>query len=209
MICSLNEVDATLRKAAVGAGLMVGLADAVAAAGVWLCAQELDGVGSVLDAVLNPDPVRQPNTKTPGDGSTLTFSGTSVGWCGPSVFEVLEGTGIDRVVVETPDAPLLLVGFAGVAAQTTGRSYTLNDGTGNSVHVAAQAWSGSAPLTGATQLEAACSTWVPTAEKSLPNGVVVNADAWASALSLAQRTYVPATEESRLHGAGAGLTDND
>lgn len=209
MICSLNEVDATLRKAAVGAGLMVGLADAVAAAGVWLCAQELDGVGAVLEAVLNPDPVCQPRTKTPGDGSTLTFSGTSVGRCGPSVFEVLEGTGIERVVVDTPDAPLLLVGFAGVAAQTAGGSFMLNDCTGNSVHVAARAWSGSAPLTGATQLEASRSTWVPAAERSLPNGVVVNADAWASALSLAQRTYVPATDESRRRGAGAGLTDND
>ena len=32
---------------------------------------------------------------------------------------------------------------------------------------------------------------------------------WAALLAFAHRTYAPATEESRLRGAGAGLSDND
>ena len=34
-------------------------------------------------------------------------------------------------------------------------------------------------------------------------------EAWATLNRLAHRTYAPATEESRLKGAGAGLSDND
>jgi len=32
---------------------------------------------------------------------------------------------------------------------------------------------------------------------------------WSEIGALAARTYVPASEQSRLAGAGAGLTDND
>ena len=39
--------------------------------------------------------------------------------------------------------------------------------------------------------------------------VQVSPDDWAVLKGLAQRTYVPATDESRLRGAGAGLDDND
>jgi len=37
----------------------------------------------------------------------------------------------------------------------------------------------------------------------------VNPADWAAATRLAEKTYVPASESSRLGGAGAGLTDND
>jgi len=37
----------------------------------------------------------------------------------------------------------------------------------------------------------------------------VRADALARLERLARRTYAPATERSRMAGAGAGLTDND
>ena len=37
----------------------------------------------------------------------------------------------------------------------------------------------------------------------------VDETAWATLTALAHRTYVPATEASRLAGAGAGTTDND
>ena len=32
---------------------------------------------------------------------------------------------------------------------------------------------------------------------------------WAQLEALARLTYAPATDESRLNGAGAGLSDND
>jgi len=42
-----------------------------------------------------------------------------------------------------------------------------------------------------------------------PLGRAVDRSAWESLTRLAARTYVPATAESRLSGAGAGLADND
>ncbi|MGI9423927.1 MAG: DUF3726 domain-containing protein, partial [Hyphomicrobiaceae bacterium] len=37
----------------------------------------------------------------------------------------------------------------------------------------------------------------------------VDAETWSRLSAFAQRTFAPATEASRLAGAGAGLTDND
>ena len=44
---------------------------------------------------------------------------------------------------------------------------------------------------------------VPVAGRS------VHTECWGRLTALAHRTYAPATEASRLAGAGAGLTDND
>jgi len=50
-------------------------------------------------------------------------------------------------------------------------------------------------------------------EKAAPVTVTgpldVDPTIWAALDAFAQKTYVPATEASRLKGAGAGLTDND
>ena len=47
------------------------------------------------------------------------------------------------------------------------------------------------------------------AKPSLPPRIALPDDLAAELSALAQKTYVPATEESRRKGAGAGLTDND
>ena len=49
-----------------------------------------------------------------------------------------------------------------------------------------------------------------TVTHSLRTGPVDIADEiWEALSAFAHRTYVPASESSRLKGAGAGLTDND
>ncbi len=47
------------------------------------------------------------------------------------------------------------------------------------------------------------------AKRTLGTGCAVGDDEWERLGRLAWRTYVPASDESRLRGAGAGLTDND
>jgi hypothetical protein len=37
----------------------------------------------------------------------------------------------------------------------------------------------------------------------------VSPESWARLSGFAHRTFAPATEESRMRGAGAGLSDND
>jgi hypothetical protein len=44
---------------------------------------------------------------------------------------------------------------------------------------------------------------------ALSNGISVNAAAWANLEAWAARTYVAASVQSRIAGAGAGLLDND
>ena len=43
----------------------------------------------------------------------------------------------------------------------------------------------------------------------LSDGVEVDEADWQALCRLAHRTYVPASEESRARGAGAGSSDND
>lgn len=42
-----------------------------------------------------------------------------------------------------------------------------------------------------------------------PGGIATPPSAWRAIDNLAKRTYVPASDESRARGAGAGRTDND
>ena len=42
-----------------------------------------------------------------------------------------------------------------------------------------------------------------------PGAVDIADEIWEALSAFAHRTYVPASEASRLKGAGAGLTDND
>ena len=51
MIFSLNETKDLLKKAAIGTGLPVGLAEDASQAGAWLIGQDQDGVGAVLMAI--------------------------------------------------------------------------------------------------------------------------------------------------------------
>jgi hypothetical protein len=47
------------------------------------------------------------------------------------------------------------------------------------------------------------------AKKNRPSRVYISDENMAKWQALAAKTYVPETEQSRLGGAGAGLTDND
>jgi len=46
-------------------------------------------------------------------------------------------------------------------------------------------------------------------QRSIANGILVDDVEWERLGRLAWRTYVPVSDQSRLQGAGAGLTDND
>ena len=47
-----------------------------------------------------------------------------------------------------------------------------------------------------------------TDQRLRPHGVEVDERWWTAARRLAARTYVPASDDSRRRGAGAGLLDN-
>ena len=67
-----------------------------------------------------------------------------------------------------------------------------------------------------SDVKAQCVSTVKCSVQVMPHGnapsetrVQIDADCWSVLSAFAQRTYAPATENSRLLGAGAGLGDDD
>lgn len=218
MICSLNEVAGALRKAAVGSGYPPGPAADLAAATVWLCARRLDGVGAALASLASG---YDADARWQEDDSDLRFTDAAVGRWGSSPFELLVAAETERVVVERPDSPLLLMGFAGTVARSTGAAFALSDGTDAPVVV-----TGAGAETDRVVPDRATTVHIEIARAvdhhddhhhvdhgvapdDVARGVEVSAEHWSAVIDLAARTYVPATNESRMSGAGAGLDDND
>lgn len=212
MHVSLNEVRTTARKAAIGAGVPVGVADEIAAAADWLCAASLDGVGAVLAGLDTlPDRAAQPERERPGDGTALTAA--PVVRRGPSLIDLLLVEAVDgRLVLLDVDAPLLLIGLAGQALErgaTRGLAMTLT-GAGFEGTVT------SGIMTSSGEVPAALDRAVVVLSQNTPadasrrvDGAEVDPDAWRRLAALAARTTVPADPTSRAHGAGAGDIDNE
>lgn len=190
ILLSYNEVQSVTRKAANGAGLPHGVAEDIGLAAVWLSARGVDAVGTVVEGLA--DSIEPPQ----------------------SVFDALAA--VDALcsaavnVVPLPDrvSGLLMLGLAGTAASHLGLGLAVDRGNGDVV-----------PL---TQLSDATRSMPPeTVLRRMPDEdataafpgtsrpAATDAKAYAAALALAARTYVPASELSRTQGAGAGATDND
>lgn len=166
MLCSANELAALLRKACVGVGLPVGLAQDAAEAAVWLETRGVAGCIELLGLLHEFDTVDHSRR----DDSLL--------WRGPSMVDALVAqAGPVATLSDDAAMPLLFAGYLGVAAAV--HSLTLEPSERRL-----------GPHNGQTAIDVPTTTWEVAAQ-------------------LAARTYVPATEESRLKGAGAGLTDND
>ena len=214
MRLSLYEIQTILRKAVIGAGFPVGLAEECGRAGAWLAASGQDGVGSVLMAIRGGK--RAPVTPV-AEGNRLIFPETSVALTGPSVIDLLVGVDVDDIQLRLVDAPLLMIGMAGVAAADYGREFILvSDGNiFAEVSPSGLTLNGDTPPPGG-QMGIKCQVATAVAGEALPvrsregtDGAIVDAKLWHEALALAFNTYVPASDVSRVAGAGAGLTDND
>ena len=208
---SLNELESLLKKAAVGAGLPVGHAVAIAGAGVWLARRKLPVCEIIARAVA--DGVRESAVESGGTG--LAFKAARAAVDGPAAIDLLlAGTVDETITLNDVDEPALLVGLAGAAAQVHGVSIALDAGDGEMVLGVG------AEIVPAEWRAAGKRTLVMRQCNDLNGGDAGNlatrydpaacADSgWDQLVALAHRTYVPASDQSRLSGAGAGLTDND
>lgn len=128
---------------------------------------------------------------------------------GPSVFDVLAADPAERIMLCELDAPLLLVGLAGVAAADYGGGFLLSTPEGAQVAVSAAGAAFSGPALSADQILVAPLTTPPVSAWPAVVARAVDPSLWSRVLALAARTYVPASDASRRRGAGAGLTDSD
>lgn len=208
MTLSLNEVEATAKKATRGAGYPWGLAEEAGKATRWLCARGLDGCGALATLLVQTDGVDL-GTWTPRcDASPWRSSGGNL--CPLVAGAALSdrATAIRAMQLEGPVVPLLLVPFVGMVARhheitlrieltkamavTDGRSVAL---TGRFPDQASVAF-----IDSGGSLDAV----LPDRHRAAPDEMVLN-----MLERFAHRTYAPATDASRLSGAGAGLADND
>lgn len=185
ILLSYNEVLSTTRKAASGVGLPHGIAEEIGHAAVWLSARGVDAIAVVVRALS-------------GSGPQSILAGLAV------IDALCCGEGPEEAALESTDCSLLLLALAGVAADNPGLSLAAQreDKTLLSLDAACREPATSLCLVRRRQGNAA--------EAALsPRPAATSQAAYAAALQLAAKTYVPASDLSRAMGAGAGTTDND
>ncbi len=192
MIVSLNEVEVMATKAANGAGRPWGLAQEAGMAAARLEAMGLPGARCLLRLLQTTDG----ETKLAGRCPILEGAHISdLGGEGlPASFDAMLQPLLLAPFLMQPGGDATL-SWQGCAVDVTSGGVTVR---GNSecpatpAEVRIEAGAGSSP--------------------SLRPGtgaVDIGDEIWEALGRFAHRTYVPATEASRLKGAGAGLTDND
>ena len=179
---SLAELQALLLKAGRGAGLPLGHAEDLSALAGLLASdpQLLAMAVAALDGPHHPAHVE-------GTEDHVVLDRARVLMAGPVAIDALLA-GADRVIMHRMDWPLLLWPMLARAQEVYGVRFRLLSGAKGSVTI-------------------------EMAERQMldPFGPVqpVPAQVFEALTGWAARTYVPASESSRVAGAGAGLTDND
>lgn len=209
MSFSLNEVEVTAKKAARGAGYPWGLAEEAGKATRWLCAQGLDGCGALaglLDAGF-AEALTEHGPKTlsgvwQGNAALCPlFTGSALTDCAAR----LRAGPLELAQVAQP---MLLLPFAAAASRQLATALVVEgpgfraatDGT--RLHLDGEIAPAASITLGPGPMPEDLSPPLHTRATPEP-------EAWDRLNAFAHRTYAPATEDSRLRGAGAGLSDND
>lgn len=190
---SLNEVETLAQRAARGAGLPWGVAEDTGRAAAWIARRVGPWAGQLLALLETPPPAAE---------SPLLLAG----W--------LADSGDPRQI---PRVTLPLWALPGLLATTTRRvsivlgnvELACNPGEDPGATRPADAF---AALPAAALALAFPPTPLPPLPYRLPEKYrrsLVPWAEWQRLQGLAQRTYVPASDHSRLTGAGAGLLDDE
>ena len=213
---SLNEIEALSKRASRGAGLSWGMSEEAGKATRWLASHNLPSA-VILAEVLNLNDGVDARSLTPKsfEGALESTSGKLCPIAsGAALNDYADALLLGQVLeMSNVSYPLLLVPFAGWAAihikvpvivswsstriSTDGYDVWIDDPQG--------------------EIDVAMASKVTcTMAKDLGGHMTapalrgtVSKEAVARLGTLAHRTYAPATEESRVLGAGAGETDND
>ncbi|MFZ1815819.1 MAG: DUF3726 domain-containing protein [Rhizobiaceae bacterium] len=217
---SFNEIDALVKRAARGAGFPWGVAEEAGKAASWLCQHGLDGTQLLADAL----------ESHARDGASLTAPSALDGiWTAASgnLCPLMTGCtladcarlieGRNTIQMGRISYPAIIASFASAISAATGKPVVLAWGNASMIVDAATGIadaSGSdlvSPLAESMELTlapaAAAKASRPT--ERLPRSAMVNPQIWSRLNQLAERTFAPDTEASRVKGAGAGLNDND
>lgn len=216
MNVSLNEIDAMSKRACRGAGLPWGLAEEAGKATRWLVAHEFAGLNMLAEIIDLLD------KKTLDDVSPILIAGvwrartevlspfTSGAMLCDRAVEIAEG---EELVFGPLCQPMVLAPYVTAAARLSGHIFELR-WSDIVMTIAADKASldQGFPDPGASVAQTTCCRAV---DREINNPIrrttQCGADpkTWARLNDYAHRIYAPATEASRLAGAGAGTTDRD
>ncbi|MGJ8616580.1 MAG: DUF3726 domain-containing protein [Sulfitobacter sp.] len=211
MTYSLNEIEAHAKKAARGGGYDWGVAEEAGKAVRWLVSHGLSGAAA-LAAHLEQQAHDGPPQTLDGDWSSATgvlcplTAGVTLNDCADRL------TAVRGQTMHDVAQPLLVVPFAAWAALhikaplTVAWNNVRATTNGYDLYLEGSEDELNTPQTSALQCVMAQSSHALAAPAMRGN---VSPDVWAKLNTFAQRTYAPATEASRLLGAGAGVSDND
>lgn len=212
---SLNETEALCHKAARGAGFSWGLAQEAGRAARWLEAHGIAGTAALAGLLKRNDGA---------DYATLAPLAQAPIWqaragqlcpiiTGAALCDRAKAVAQSRVIDLGPFGwPVLLLPFANAIAILAHRTIRL---TWDGVTVATDAWNTRIDGNARLMCDVAQSIRFDTTD-ALPHNNLptrtradIPPDTFAQLTAFAARTYAPATEASRIAGAGAGLSDND
>lgn len=213
MIVSLNEIEGLSLKAARGAGMSWGLAEEAAYATRWLAAHgwaadEL--LAALLDVRAQTAAPILVGTDIRGTKDALPICPIHAGVALADLLQSGQSLTLHKVLTPlwllpfalrraTPEHDVRLSWAAGSIALSQS-----NDVDATCVDLAASMIDQIRVELGSPRISAS-----RPRPPSVPAGVPVNVAAWSALETWAARTYVPASLQSRLAGAGAGLSDND
>jgi len=219
IVCSLNEVETYGRRAARGAGMSWGLAEEAGKASRWLAERGLPGV-ELLVRLLTANDGRSYSSMAPviANGRWQAGEGALCPVCtGAALSDRIDVLARgEEICLSALAYPLLLAPFLDHSWRFDDASYELRW-----PNVRASVFADGVTLECEKQ-SAHLSERVDEVKVSVgahrkggpthhprTGGVMTPLSVWRAMDALAKRTYVPATEESRARGAGAGRTDND
>ncbi len=204
---SMNEVEAIAAKAARGAGLSWGLCEETGKAARWLAARGIDWAPSLVALLTACDKLAGPFDSSIERQVSPLLAG--------SYFADL---GTSEMRVSNVAHPAWLLPFAARVAALYGRAVCVGWADASvTVSSIGCELAGSTKDLMAPHVEFV--TWSPlplgsdemrgTVALSNRTRSSITVAAWQALEVLGARTYVPASDQSRTMGAGAGLTDND
>lgn len=210
MNLSLNEVEATAKRAARGAGYPWGLAEEAAKSTRWLCAHGIDGCGVLARVLTRFD--QSDRAKCAPQIREAIWDATGDALCplttGAAISDRAADLRTGNIQLGRVAEPLMLLPFVAQSASQLETTVSISwsgfvattDGARLSTNGEPGAIAGQATI----QINGEVSECVRLHTRAEPGSGTLG-----TLGKFSHRTYAPATEESRLLGAGAGLSDND
>ena len=202
---SLGETEALATKAARGAGMPWGLADETGGAVSWLQARSLPGLAALCEYLKwrrNGSVTRWPNRPTSGAFYCPIALGTAY----------IDGVLPATITIESIREPVLMLPF--IAKRNTDQPMQVDLG-GMSIHLSEDGVFSPYLDTALLISQANCTINHTTGTAAMtPYELTQRVPSYFFGCvtvldEFAKKTYAPATNESRMAGAGAGLNDND